>query len=108
AFNVHSITKSITSALVGIAIRNQYIKSENDLVMTFFPEYTEPGRYKELLQIKHLLSMRGGWAGGDGFQTVEECLVLLCHCKISINQVVSYFCASMFRQKKIALLREGY
>src|SRR5690606_1585427 len=74
AFNVHSVTKSITSALVGIAIRNQHVNSEGDFVMKYFPEYI-PGRYKEMLQIKHLLSMRGGWKGGDGFQTVEECLL---------------------------------
>jgi len=76
AFNVHSITKSITSALVGLAIQHHYIKSENDLVLPLFPEYQNNslGSYKKSLTIKHLLSMRGGWSGGDGNQTVEACI----------------------------------
>ncbi|PHN02534.1 serine hydrolase domain-containing protein [Flavilitoribacter nigricans] len=76
AFNVHSVTKSITSALVGLAIQDQHIKSENELVLPFFPEYKdEPyGDFKRALTLQHLLSMRGGWAGGDGFQTVEQCI----------------------------------
>ena len=76
AFNVHSITKSITSTLVGLAIQNNYIKHEDDLVLPFFPEYhNNPfGDFKKAMTIKHLLSMRGGWTGGDGFQTVEQCI----------------------------------
>jgi CubicO group peptidase (beta-lactamase class C family) len=76
AFNVHSITKSITSALVGLAIQHNYIDSENELILSYFPTYqnNHSGDFKKALTIKHLLSMRGGWAGWDGFQTVEECL----------------------------------
>lgn len=76
AFNVHSITKSITAALVGLAIQHHFIKSENDLVLPFFQEYQNNpfGDYKKALTIKHLLSMRGGWTGGDGNQTVETCI----------------------------------
>lgn len=76
AFNVHSITKSITSTLVGLAIQNEYIKSEDELILPFFPEYQNIpyGAYKKSLTLKHLLSMRGGWSGGDGFQTVKECI----------------------------------
>lgn len=76
AFNIHSITKSITSALVGLAIQHDYIKSETDLVLPFFPEYQNYpfGDFKKALAIKHLLSMRGGWTGGDGNQTVETCI----------------------------------
>ena len=76
AFNVHSVTKSITSALVGLAIQHNYIKSENDLVLPFFSEYQNNpfGDFKKAMTIKHLLSMRGGWTGWDGFQTVEQCI----------------------------------
>ncbi len=77
AFNVHSVTKSITSALVGLAVQHGYLKSEDGLVLPFFPEYqnNSSGDLKTALTIKHLLSMRGGWTGGDGFQTVEQCIV---------------------------------
>lgn len=76
AFNIHSVTKSITSALVGLAIQHNFIKSENDLVLPFFPEHQNNpfGDFKRAMTIKHLLSMRGGWTGGDGFQTVEQCI----------------------------------
>jgi CubicO group peptidase (beta-lactamase class C family) len=76
AFNIHSVTKSITSALVGLAIQYDYIKSEDELVLPFFSEYQNNpfGDFKKALTIKHLLSMRGGWAGADGFQTVEQCV----------------------------------
>ena len=77
AFNVHSVTKSITSALVGLAIQHNYVASDNDLILPFFPEYEGYpfGKFKRALSIKHLLSMRGGWAGGDGHQTVEKCIL---------------------------------
>ncbi|HYF69498.1 MAG TPA: serine hydrolase domain-containing protein [Ohtaekwangia sp.] len=77
AFNVHSVTKSITSALVGLSIQHNFINSEHELVMPFFSEYTTEynQNYKGALTIKHLLSMRGGWAGWDGHQTAVECIV---------------------------------
>jgi CubicO group peptidase (beta-lactamase class C family) len=77
AFNVHSVTKSVTAALVGLAIKHDYIKSEHELILPFFPEYeiVDKKRPKHRLTIKHLLSMRGGWAGGDGAQTVAQCIL---------------------------------
>ena len=76
AFNIHSVTKSITSALVGLAIQHNFIKSEDELILPFFSEFQNNpfGDFKRALTIKHLLSMRGGWRGGDGFQTVEQCI----------------------------------
>lgn len=65
AFNVHSVTKSITSALVGLSIQHKFINSEVELVMPFFSEYTTDYKknYKGALTIKHLLSMRLGRLG---------------------------------------------
>ena len=62
AFNTYSITKSFTSALIGIAIKNNLIKSENEPVLSFLPEYWENmnDERKERLTIKHLLTMTGG------------------------------------------------
>lgn len=37
--NIMSITKSISSLLIGIAIDKGYIKSVNDLVMNYFKKY---------------------------------------------------------------------
>ena len=62
AFNTFSITKSITSALIGIAIKQNLIQSESDSIMKYFPEYgaTLNDKRKNELTLKHLLTMRGG------------------------------------------------
>ncbi len=41
--DIASCTKSITSILIGIAIDKGYIKSEDQLVSTFFPEIKRTG-----------------------------------------------------------------
>ena len=76
AFNVHSITKTITSALVGIAIDKKFILSEEEKVMPYFPEYkNEVDSLKNDLTLKHLLTMQGGFAHWDAYSTPKECLV---------------------------------
>jgi CubicO group peptidase (beta-lactamase class C family) len=57
--NVASVTKSFTSALIGIAIDAGYIKSVDQKVLDFFPEYV-PGTddiQKRTITIRHLLTM---------------------------------------------------
>lgn len=57
-----SVAKSFTSALVGIAIQEQFIKSESDLVIDYLPELaTEHPNWRQLT-ILHLLNMRSGIA----------------------------------------------
>ena len=76
AFNVHSITKTITSALVGIAIDKKFILSEEEKVMPYFPEYkNEVDSLKNDLTLKHLLTMQGGFAHWDAYSTTKECIV---------------------------------
>ena len=76
AFNVHSITKSITSALVGIGIDKGIIPSEEENVMTYFPEYQhQVDSLKNELTIKHLLTMKGGFAHWDAYSTPKECII---------------------------------
>jgi len=57
--NSFSMAKGILSILVGCAIDDGYIKSENDLISTVFPPYqnTEFGRF---LTFRHLMTMQGG------------------------------------------------
>lgn len=59
AYNVASITKSLTSALVGIAIDTGYIRSVDEPVLGFFPEYMvkSNGGHKREVTIRHLLTM---------------------------------------------------
>ena len=60
---MRSVTKTITSALVGIAIQEGYIKSVNQNVLDFFPEIARDVTDKNLkdLTIEHLLTMSAGY-----------------------------------------------
>ncbi len=55
-----SCTKSVTSLLIGIAIDKGYIKSEDQLVASFFPEIKLTDKNFETLSIRHLLTMTSG------------------------------------------------
>lgn len=58
-YNVASVTKSIISALVGIAIDKGFIKNIDAKVLYFFPEYTctVVDRCKQEISLRHLLTM---------------------------------------------------
>lgn len=59
---VRSTTKSFVSALVGIAIDKGIIKSKNETVLSFFPEYN-PAHLaddKQSITIEHLLNNQSG------------------------------------------------
>jgi CubicO group peptidase (beta-lactamase class C family) len=69
--NVKSVTKSIISALVGIALREGYLTSLDQRVSEFFPQYfpaTDDPRKREIT-LKHLLTLRSGlsWAEHESF-----------------------------------------
>ena len=70
AHNVASVTKSVISALVGIAIESGFIRSVDQKVLEFFPEYAPaPGdTQKRTLTIRHLLTMTApiAWKTGAG------------------------------------------
>lgn len=59
AIHVASVTKSIFSALIGIAIENGNIKSIEQKVLDFFPDYTIPKGEKTIqsITIRNLLTM---------------------------------------------------
>lgn len=64
ANHVYSVSKSFTSALVGIAFRENYLHSLEQKMLDFFPEYVTPDLdpRKNEITIKHLLTMRAGFA----------------------------------------------
>ncbi len=59
AMNVNSVTKGIVALLAGIAIDKGYIKSVDQKVMDFFPDYSVKRGEKTIydVTIKHLLTM---------------------------------------------------
>lgn len=60
---VHSVTKSVTSMLTGIALQEGYIESIDQKVLDFFPAIAENVTDKNVqnLTIKHLLTMSAGY-----------------------------------------------
>lgn len=71
--NLNSVTKSVTSALVGAAVQQGYIKNTEQSILDFFPEHAsiinaDPD--KAGLKLWHLLTMTAGleWIGELGFE----------------------------------------
>jgi len=66
---VQSVTKSITSALVGIALEQGCLESVDRRMLGFFPEQAVGVRdpRKRRIRIRHMLQMRAGygWEGSD-------------------------------------------
>jgi CubicO group peptidase (beta-lactamase class C family) len=60
---LQSVTKSVTSALVGIALEQGCLRSVDQKMLDFFPE--QAGRIadprKQRITVRHLLQMRGGY-----------------------------------------------
>ena len=81
-----SVSKSVTSALIGIAVDMGYIASLDEKVIGFFPEYTVKhlDDNKQAMTIRSLLTMRSGFAcdattgtdPGDQLVTVEDAIQL--------------------------------
>jgi len=59
---LHSVTKSFTSALTGIAIQEGYIESVHDTVLSYFPNRTIANldAWKQNMTVEHLLNMMAG------------------------------------------------
>lgn len=60
-----SMAKSVTSLLIGFAIQDGLIDSENDLVTKYIPEMTENGFDK--VTLKHLLQMNSGMEFNESY-----------------------------------------
>ncbi len=67
---IHSVTKSVLSALVGIAIDKGYIKSVKERVINFFPEKISSRKGEELknMTLEHLLMMSSGLKTEDNWR----------------------------------------
>jgi CubicO group peptidase (beta-lactamase class C family) len=59
---LRSVTKSVTSTLIGIAIDRGLIKSVDEPIAQYFPDYKKLTEQKSDITIKHLLTMRAGIA----------------------------------------------
>ncbi len=81
--NIHSATKSFTSALVGIALEEGCLNSVDQKMMEFFPEYqdeiTDPR--KNEITIQQLLQMRAGYPWEESSPETFELLATGFHTK---------------------------
>ena len=59
--NTHSATKSVTSAVVGLALDQGYIQSVNDTIFRYLPHHQDLRKEgRENITIQHLLTMASG------------------------------------------------
>ncbi len=68
--NVKSATKSILSALVGIALREKYVRSLDQKISEFYPEYVNDPQKKEIT-LRQLLTMTAGLAWSYNQETAS-------------------------------------
>lgn len=66
--DTRSVGKSFTSALIGIAIKDGYIKDENQTLNTFYDlnKYAHHSTSKDSVKLKDLLTMSSAFNGSDG------------------------------------------
>ncbi|MFL1672225.1 serine hydrolase domain-containing protein [Paenibacillus dendritiformis] len=74
AHHVASVTKSILSALIGIAIDAGYIQNVNQKVLDFFPEYVAADAVgqKRDITIRHLLTMTAPYPFEDWNEPLDK------------------------------------
>jgi CubicO group peptidase (beta-lactamase class C family) len=66
---IHSVTKSVMSALIGIALKREHFKSIDQKLAHFFPSYFSDELLDEEtrdITLKHLLTMSAGFGWNDG------------------------------------------
>jgi CubicO group peptidase (beta-lactamase class C family) len=61
-FHIHSVTKSVVSILIGIAIDQGLIEDTHTPISHYFPDVDDE---KKQVTIEHLLTMTSGWEWGE-------------------------------------------
>ena len=77
--NIYSCTKSVMSALIGIAIDKGYIQSVNQPITDFFPDMTiaNMDERKQAMTLENLLTMTSGFKCEDSYLYRWEGLIRL-------------------------------
>ncbi len=72
--DVRSISKSVVSACIGMALQQHLIKSIDEPIFSYFPEYAQynTGAKKDIT-IRHLLTMSSGLKWSEGENGSENC-----------------------------------
>ncbi|PEA25264.1 6-aminohexanoate hydrolase, partial [Bacillus cereus] len=83
AFHIASVTKAIISALIGICVDKGYIKSVDQKVIEFFPEYTVN---TSEITVRHLLTMTAPYPYIDWQEPLEELCTQMDWVKYTLNR----------------------
>ncbi|MFY0138455.1 serine hydrolase domain-containing protein [Bacillus cereus] len=84
AFHIASVTKMIISALIGICIDKGYIKSVDQRVIEFFPEYNVNSSE---ITVRHLLTMTAPHPFVDWQEPLEELCMQRDWVKYTLNRI---------------------
>ena len=94
-FDLHHImsdTKSVTSALIGIAIDKGFIKSEDESIFNYLPAYEEfNNQGREKIRIEHLLTMTSGLEGNEwvsSYRNLDNPIISLWLCDDPIKCIL--------------------
>lgn len=85
--NVFSISKSVTSLLVGLAIEDGYIKSVNDPITKYIPELLAGDEKFQRLTIEDLLNMRSGLKFSETYASRFSKMAKLYYGKNQLGQI---------------------
>ncbi|PFF02589.1 6-aminohexanoate hydrolase [Bacillus thuringiensis] len=84
AFHIASVTKTIISALIGICIDKGYIKSIDQKVIEFFPEYKCKASE---ITVRHLLTMTAPYPFVDWQEPLEELCIQEDWVQYTLNRI---------------------
>ncbi|MGH9838932.1 MAG: serine hydrolase domain-containing protein, partial [Blastocatellia bacterium] len=87
AFNVKSVTKSFTSALAGIALRERLLHSPEQKVSELLPEYftVQTDARKRQITLRHLLTMTAGFEWTENGPVTGEWIRSADHAKFALD-----------------------
>ncbi|WP_170141616.1 serine hydrolase domain-containing protein [Tenacibaculum lutimaris] len=85
--NIFSVSKSVTSLLMGIAIDEQIIESVNNPITKYIPELSKANKTFDKLTIEHLLNMRSGLKFSETYSNPFDEVSKLYYGKNQIKQI---------------------
>ena len=85
--NIFSVSKSVTSLLLGIAIDEGIINNVNDPITKYIPELSEANDKFNQMTIEHLLNMRSGLKFDESYSSPFDEVSKLYYGKNQIGQI---------------------
>ncbi|MEP0265983.1 serine hydrolase [Dokdonia sp.] len=85
--NIFSVSKSVTSLLVGIAIEEGKLESIHDPITKYIPELNEADPLFKKLTLEHLLDMRSGLAFSETYSSPFDEVSRLYYGKQQLKQI---------------------